>query len=249
MSCKMVTFFDSDSGGNVRQVTNETLGISVYMPNYQKFQDIRFHIKTDSGSHEGVRLSEAYQKENFPWLPVIPSGSYNVPGDIRENLIPCIKRIYARSEFDPNHINVDGSKGMFVDKVPGEWIYTDACGCISEAVAYENDRMNIGDGFIVPSTQEITQIKDLMNQNISFVVALVTVCADIMPPLTVIPCIEQGIINNPTWQWYDIYTACRTTYLKNLPSDPDNTPDTPKSNTLLYVALGVGILLLLTRKT
>ncbi len=253
MTCKMYTFFDSDARGNVRQVTNNTNGITVFMPGYQMFQDIRFHIATFSGSHGGGTLKQAYDAEGYPFYPTIvdPKGNpitLESNATIRQSIVPCIKRIYQMAQWDPNKTNIDGSKGMFVDRTPGEWIYTEACNCVNEATA--NDRMVLGDGFVVPGIQEQIDISSLISQQgYTFLQALTLICPDIIPPN--VSCIEGGIISHPTWQWYDVYSACRTAYLKDqgipLPNGNGGNETTPKDNTLIYVLVGVGVLLLLSR--
>jgi hypothetical protein len=240
----METFFSSAARGNVRRITQDVKnGVMVFMPGYQMFQDIRFHIATFSGSHGGVRLKEAYDKEGYPFYPL------QSVTEARQSIVPCIKRIYQMSEWDPNKINIDGSRGMFVDKTPGEWIYTEACNCVSEAAPqYTNDRMNIGDGFVVPGIQEQTDISALVTQKgYTFNQAMTEICPDIIPPT--VSCIENGLVNHPTWQWYDIYSACRTAYLKDQGITPLPNGNGEKSNnTLIYVLIGVGVLLLLSRK-
>src|SRR4030042_1424072 len=237
MTCRMDTFFSSAARGNVRRIVEDVHnGVMVFMPGYQMFQDIRFHIATFSGSHGGGTLKEAYNAEGYPFYPMESVIS------ARESIVPCIKRIYQMSELDP-------VTGKFVDRTPGEWIYTEACNCVSQASPqYTNDRMNLGDGFVVPGIQEKTDISALVSQKgYTFNQALNEICNDIIPPT--VSCIEQGFITHPTWRWYDVYSACRTTYLRDqgLP-DGNGDGETPKKdNTLVYVLVGVGVFLLLAR--
>ena len=256
MTCRMNTFYSSTADCNVRTIINNDNNVTVFMPGFQKFMDIRFHIATDSGSHGGGTLKDAYIKESFPFYPTIqdPQGNpitLQANSTLRESIVPCIKRIYQMSEWDPNKINVDGSKGMFVDRVPGEWIYDEACKCVSESKGnLKDDRMDIGNGFIVPGIQEQANIKALM-QSTTFSQALISICPDIIPPGNTLACIENSIAMYPTWQLYDIYTACMVDYLKQNGSGNGGNGSgngvLPKSNTWLYVIAGVGLLLLLSR--
>lgn len=213
MACKMVTFFEPGSYGatkwfdgyNVRSIINENTGLGVHMPGFQKFMDIRFHITTNSGSHTGGTLQQAYAEEEYPYLPT------------NANLIPCIKAIYQMSEYDP-------VLKAYVDRKPGEWIYDEACRCVSKA--QPDGRVNIGDGFVIPNTQEQTDINALMGQSaFTFIQAMQKTCPDIIPPVDALACIEKWL-KGSSLRWYDIYRSCRADWivLQTIITPPITTP-------------------------
>lgn len=248
MACKMVTFYNSAARGNVRQVTNPDNRITVYMPGYQMFQDIRFHIATNSGSHGGGTLQQAYAEEGYPFYPTIPETESGDVAIIRENIIPCIKNIYQMAEYDP--VNK-----VYVDRKPGEWIYDEACRCVT--LAEPGGRMNLGDGFVVPNTQEQTDINALMGQSgYTFIQALQKTCPDIIPPVDALGCIAT-LLKTTSLRWYDIYRSCRADWivLQSIINPPGTTPPetippeiTPLSKNILLIGAGLILLIAFTRK-
>lgn len=235
MACKMVTFFDAAARGNVRQVTNLENGITVYMPGYQMFQDIRFHIATIS--HDGGTLEQAYLTEGYPFYPNtawIGSGDAAI---IDENLVACIKNIYQMTEYDP--INK-----VYIDRKPGEWIYDEACRCVTKAQPY--GRIDIGNGFIVPGNQEQIDINALMGQSaFTFLQSLQKTCPDIIPPADALPCIEK-FLKTTTLRWYDIYRSCRADWivLQSVINPPTTSPPASSPPVTLPVTSSKNIFLI-----
>jgi hypothetical protein len=209
-------------------VTNPN-GLKIWMPTTEDFDKIRFHIATTS--HGGGRLAQAYMNEGR--LSLMPSDTY----------VPCIKAIYQMTAFDPN-------RKIYVDKPVGNWIYDEACKCMEKTVG--EGRLDLGDGFVVPSSEEQASITTMvMTQGYTLYNAIQKICPNITPPLEAVGCIENSI-KSTNWQYYDIYRACRATYIEGqatLPK-PNGNGETPKAvNTMLYVIAGLVLLLLLSKKT
>lgn len=211
---------------------------SLFMPTLEDFDAIRLHIPTIS--HTGGRLSDAYAQEGFVYI--IPPVQYT----------SCIKNIYQMIEFDP-------TKRIYVDRKVGNWIYDEACKCLSASTI--EGRIDIGDGFIVPSPAEQTKISNLVfSSGRSFYNAVKESCPDIVPPVQSLSCIEGLLRTN--WTYYDIYRACRAEYVAAQAMLPATTPSTSpvspggspapeekSKKTLLYISGAILIFIFLTTQS
>lgn len=101
-------------------------------------------------------------------------------------------------------------------------------------------RITLANGLVVPSSDEIYKIEYAMFGYDRTLTNAYTIngWADILPPEDTLDCIESKI-RNTSDDWVTIFNSCPSNILK---------PEPEKKNTLLYVALSVGALLLFTRK-
>jgi hypothetical protein len=100
-------------------------------------------------------------------------------------------------------------------------------------------RITLANGLVVPSSDEIYKIEYAIEYDRTLTNAYtINGWADILPPEDTLDCIENKI-RNTSDDWVTIFNACPSKIL---------LPEPEKKNTLLYVALGVGALLLFTRK-
>jgi hypothetical protein len=215
-------------------VTNPENGLSLSMPNTEDFDKIRFHIATTS--HPGGTLFNAYAvSERFRIIPP-------------EEYTSCIKTIYQMPVYDTN-------KRIYIDKPVGDWIYDEACKCLSKT---EEGRMDLGDGFVVPTLEEQKNIIALMSDGKTFHDAIQAICPKFTPPMGAIYCIEDKI-KSTNLRFYDIYRVCRASYVSStLPATtpstspgitlPGTIPIPTKTNYLWYAILGLAVLLIVSKK-
>lgn len=201
------------------------------MPDKTHWEYIRFRIK------QGDRLGVAYDKADLPNL--LPSN----------DLIPCIKSVYFITAIDPaTRQRVDKPFG------DGQWVLEEFCNCLTASMP--DQRINLGDGFIVPSPTEQSCIASSMIDGVmSLSQAINYCCPDIIPPIVALDYIEQALrmTNAP---YYDIMSAARSAYIAGLLNPPTTEPATPppatppsllSSNNLL-IAGAVIIALMIFRK-
>jgi len=103
---------------------------------------------------------------------------------------------------------------------------------------YPTPRVDLGGGIIVPSSDEIYEIEAGLAYGYSLTQAYFNICNDILPVEPLLSCIE-GKVNTKADTWLNIFKSCKGSRVDSAE---------PKSNTLIYVVLGVGLLFLLSRK-
>lgn len=206
--------------------------IYVIIPPPPWFNTIRDLVKDDK-----MRINDAYAKAGF--------SSVKVPEAIKA----AVKlHIYQRAEAD-----VITHKPIY--PVYGEWIYDVLCEKVFAGVITPDDpgeakgRYQITDNLIVPSATEQVCIRSKLTAGRSLLNAFLDCgCSDIYyPPGPLTTCLEESIKGSVA-DFYQIYSACYNLHGLNKPEGVIIPPEPKKNNTLLYVVLGVGALLLLTRK-
>jgi len=210
-------------------VTNNDNGLELIMPTWgsghDDFERIRFHVK------QGDHLQVAYSKEPDMWR-IYPEEQY----------VSCIKDIYLARVYN--------AQRQLVERPVGDWIYDEACKCLAEETTA--GRIDIGDGFIVPSPEEQVRIVDYVTQGTGLLLALKYVDPALVPPLSAISYIEEGL-RTTNWRWADIYRAARADWIAsqsvNGTTTPGVSPTPKKNNTLLYVAGGIVIFLILISRS
>jgi hypothetical protein len=305
MNCKILDFSKTNHCYNI---TNEANGKSVWMPDKEGFEYIRYRMDPLEGHNNTIADAYAFAGGNLGngYEKLIPIGA----------IVPCIKRIYT-------NYHVLNQSGIQVFQPFGQWVLDEACKCLQEIT--DTNRFDLGDGFIVPNENEWQCIINGMFNSGKTLAEAISLCVpDINYPRTIMKFLEDAIMAN-TDMGYPRYNIIRVAHsawiVSNTPKSritldnglvvpssdeiykieyamfeydrtltnaytingwadilpPENlleciegkirgTSDTwesifnscqasdgiivepKKSNTLLYVALGVGALLLLTRK-
>lgn len=224
MTCRI----EYDLNKYATKIINNDTGRTVHVPEKEQWEYIRFRIK------QGDRLGVAYDKADV--YNLLPS----------EDLIPCVKSVYYMTAIDPiTRARVDKP---FDD---GQWILQAFCDCLTSSMP--DQRINLGDGFIVPSPSEQSCIaSSLINGVMSIYQAISSCCTDIMPPTIALDYIENAL-RSTNAPYYDIMSAARSAYVAGLLTPPASTPPpatTPppspisKNNLLLVGAVVAAILIL-----
>jgi len=208
-------------------VTNNDNGLELIMPTWgsghDDFERIRFYVK------QGDHLQVAYSKVPDMWR-IYPEEQY----------VSCIKDIYLARVYNAQRQLVERPVG------DGIWIYEQACNCLTEATPV--GRIDIGDGFIVPTLEEQGRLVSYMTQGIGLLLALKYVDPALVPPLSAISYIEEGL-KTTNWRWADIYRAARSDWIASQSVPGTTPPPAPvKNNTMLWIVGGIVVFLILSSR-
>ena len=180
MTCTRTTKAMLINNTRIWKVTDIDSGNYVYIPDQKPFEYIRFLMDPHENNYD--RMDAAYEKAEHEF-----GGRYTdyLPND---DILPCIKLIYTNFTIPDEH-------KTRVFQPFGEWVFDEACNCLKQYDS-ETGRMNLGDGFIVPSETEwacITQ--NMFNGGMNFSDALYACAPDISYPSSVLGWIEDMIKN------------------------------------------------------
>jgi len=213
MSCTHSTKPIEKNNTFVWKVTDTDSGRFVYIPKREVFEWIRFRMDPLEG--HGNRIADAYNKAEDEW-----GGRYAdyLP---EEDILSSIKDIYT-------NFHVLNANGIQVFQPFGTWVLDEACKVLQKTSA-GGGRLNLGDGFIVPSKDEWACILDKMfNGGMNFAGAVFTCTPDIIYPRMIIGFLDDAvrantevgyprynIIANAHSEWKRINTPTPRTTLDN----------------------------------
>ena len=193
MNYKVETkILDSVSGAYAFKVIDEATGKYTWIPRSDIFDYIRFRIV-----NRGDRLADAYKNAGEAYTRIVPEA----------NILPCMKLLYTNYEDNFNE------QRQRIFRPFGEWIFEEACFCL-QAVD-EKGRINLGDGFIVPTGEERSCVIDKMyNSGMSLSSAMSSCCPDIaLYPTEQLKFIEDQI-RNTNFPFYSILKNAHTDYMR-----------------------------------
>lgn len=187
MNCTIKTKM-LDSASFAFLLKDEFSGKSVYIPQPEAFEYIRFRI------NKGDRIADAYEQAGEAFTRIVPDA----------NLTPCIKLLYTNFK---DQFNEERDR---VFRPFGDWVFEEACLCLQTTQI--NGRIDLGDGFIVPNGEERTCIIDKMfNGAMNLAGALFSCCPDITYPTQQLGFIEDQL-RNTSYPFYNVVRNAHTDY-------------------------------------
>jgi hypothetical protein len=187
MNCTREYVNIGDTEHYAHKITDVDTGKYVYVPTKEAFNYIRFRIV-----NRGDRLADAYEKAGSIYKSIIPPA----------NLIPAFKLLYTNFEI----INDQGAR-VFQDY--GPWVFEEACMILKGTD--EEGRIDLGDGFIVPSPEERVCIYNaFFNQGKTLKRAMFGCCPDIIYPESAYALIEKQITDSS--KHYQFFDAVRNAH-------------------------------------